>query len=94
MLVILPLDIAWGGLHVVDNVNYFELLLSSFTLCACSSRVYSFEIFLVKFRYRMMQSMLIGTKHSLTLLEPIIILNGQWDQGKENLTFWNLKMLG
>lgn len=45
----------------------------------------------VSLRYLMTLFMLIGTKHLWTLWGYIIILNGQLDQEKGSLTFWNLK---
>lgn len=45
------------------------------------------------FRYQRTQFRLIGINPLLTLLEHIITLNGLLEQEKENLIFWNLKML-
>ena len=44
-------------------------------------------------RYLMTQLKLIGAKLLQTLWEHTITLSGQLEQEKENVIFWNLKML-
>lgn len=76
-------------------MRYEILIVGPLYLCSVFLMIHTDDVMSIfcHHRYPMGQSKLTGAILLPILLGLTITLNGQLEQARENLTFWNLKML-